>query len=110
MKKSLYVFVGIVAVFCACGHEDDNADIRIGVSKSNVHVHTYTPAISGENPSSYSIDLDGDTEDDLVFTKYSAPLLTGFGIGTSMSTKSNTQVVLSVANNYPGALSYKTKL
>lgn len=112
MKESGYLLIFLtVLLFCCKDNQDElDAKINIGESNANIIVHTLNPPLVATSQISDSIDLNGDNKYDLIFNKIPTPLTNGYGLETRMTKRNETQVVMSVINNYPDSLSYSDNI
>lgn len=111
MKLSNHLALLLLLLNFSCNKDNDSEpQFLIGVDHGSVAINKPIPPITISPDDSDSLDLDGDGRYDLIFTKNSVPLLTGFGIETEMIKRSGVQVVLSGVNNYPDSLSHTQKL
>ncbi len=112
MKKLSYFLILLTALLFSCKDNEDNLDTKmnIGENDASIIVHSLNPSLSVTYQNSDSIDLNGDNKCDLIFDKIPAPLSNGYGLETRMTKKNETQVVLSVTNNYPDSLSYSDNI
>lgn len=112
MKKLGYLLIFLIVLLFSCKDNQDNLDmkINIGESNANIIVLTLNPPLSATYQNSDSIDLNGDNKYDLIFDKIPTPLTNGYGLETRMTKRNETQVVLSVTNNYPDSLSYSANI
>jgi hypothetical protein len=103
MKYLILLIIFIVCISCEPNKKDG---VNAGIINSNMTYEELNPTMQISNLGKDSLDLDKDSEFDIVFIKSPIALLTGFAIKTEIIKKANIQVIISELNNYPDSLNY----
>jgi hypothetical protein len=103
LKNILFV----LTLFLVSSCEHNNDEIVAGKINRNVNYTELSPAKQIISPGKDSLDLDGNSQYDIVFYKSAVPLLTGFGITAEILKKSSILIIMDADNKYPACLNYK---
>ena len=103
MKSVLFVIILFLIFSC----EPYKDGIRAGIINKNVIYTEISPPKQVMILGKDSIDIDADSQYDLVFYKSPKPLLSGFSTKTEILKKSNIQIIMDSDNQYPVCLDYE---
>jgi hypothetical protein len=110
MKKLFVPMIAALFLFAACGEDENEMTLLVGVKNENVSIHTLNPPMQIYYDHPDSIDLDNDLSYDLLFFQTMKPVETGFTPETWIAGRNQLQVVLSTINEYPDTVVYETEI
>ncbi|MBK7173331.1 MAG: hypothetical protein IPH84_08860 [Bacteroidales bacterium] len=110
MKKLIMPMI-VALLFCAaCGDNENEQSLLVGVTNENVNIHTLNPPMQIAYGHPDSIDLEGDLSYDLLIFQTLVPAETGFAAETRIAGRNELQVILSSVNVYPDTLEYGNEI
>jgi hypothetical protein len=101
-----YLMLLIIIIACASCKPDRSDGINTGIINNLVTYKELSPPMLISNLGKDSLDLNNDSEFEIIFIKSPKALLTGFAIQTEIIKKANIQIIISKLNEYPDSLNY----